>query len=268
MFSNMIIGRYMPGDSWIHHLDARTKLVLSIAFIFVVFLANNIVGYALAAIFTLVAILMTGLGVGVFLRGIRPLVLLMLITTILQLFFVQTGDVLIHLGFIKITTDGVINSLTVFVRFVLIIMFSTILTLTTPPLAVADGMESLLRPLKKLKFPVSELALMLSIALRFVPTLLDEAVTIMNAQRARGVNFNEGSIVQRIKAFVPLLIPLFINAIKRAIELGDAMEARGYRGGDHRTKYRVLTWHKQDTLAVVIFVIFAVALLATRWLDF
>ena len=157
MFSNMIIGRYMPGDSWIHRLDARTKLVLSIAFIFVVFFANNVIGYALAGAFTLLAIMMTGLGVGVFLRGLRPLVLLMFITTLLQLFFVQTGDVLVHWAFIKITTDGVINSVIVFVRFMLIIMFSTILTLTTQPLAVADGMESLLKPFKKFGLPVSEI---------------------------------------------------------------------------------------------------------------
>lgn len=266
MFSNMIIGRYMPGDSWIHRLDARTKLVLSIAFIFVVFFANNVIGYALAAAFTLLAIMMTGLGIGVFLRGLRPLVLLMFITTLLQLFFVQTGNVLVHWAFITITTDGVINSIVVFVRFMLIIMFSTILTLTTQPLAVADGMESLLKPFKKLGLPVSELALMLSIALRFVPTLMDEAQSIMNAQRARGVRFNEGSLMARIKSFVPLLIPLFVNAIKRAIELGDAMEARGYRGGDHRTKYRILTWHTQDTVSMIGFVIFTIALIATRWM--
>ncbi len=266
MFSNMIIGRYMPGDSWIHRLDARTKLVLSIAFIFVIFFANNVIGYALATVFTLLAIMLTGLGVGVFIRGVKPLILLMLITTLFQLFFVQTGDVLIHWWFIKITTDGVINSIVVFVRFMLIIMFSTILTLTTQPLAVADGMESLLKPFKKIGLPVSELALMLSIALRFVPTLMDEAQSIMNAQRARGVRFNEGGLMTRIKSFVPLLIPLFVNAIKRAIELGDAMEARGYRGGDQRTKYRVLTWHRQDTVAIIGFIIFTVVLIATRWM--
>jgi energy-coupling factor transport system permease protein len=239
---------------------------LSIAFIFVIFFANNVIGYAFATVFTLLAIMLTGLGVGVFIRGVKPLILLMLITTLFQLFFVQTGDVLIHWWFIKITTDGVINSIVVFVRFMLIIMFSTILTLTTQPLAVADGMESLLKPFKKIGLPVSELALMLSIALRFVPTLMDEAQSIMNAQRARGVRFNEGSLMTRIKSFVPLLIPLFVNAIKRAIELGDAMEARGYRGGDQRTKYRVLTWHRQDTVAIIGFIIFTVVLIATRWM--
>ena len=266
MFTNMIIGRYMPGNSWIHRLDARTKLILSVAFIFVVFFANNVAGYVVAIAFTLLSILLTGLGVGVFIRGVRPLMFLMFITTLLQLFFVQTGNVLWHWAFLTITTDGVTNSIAVFVRFMLIIMFSTILTLTTQPLAVADAMESLLQPLKKVGFPVAELALMLSIALRFVPTLMDEAESIMNAQRARGVEFNEGNIISRIKAFVPLLIPLFINAIKRAIELGDAMEARGYRGGDNRTKYRVLTWQQQDTIAVIGFIVFTVLLIATKWL--
>jgi len=261
MFNKILIGRFMPGDSWIHRLDARTKLIISVLFIFVIFLATSVPAYLVAIIFTVFVIWLTGLGFGVFLRGVRPLLFLMFFTTLLQVFFVTTGDVLWQWGLIKITTDGLINGVAIFVRFMLIIMFSTVLTLTTQPLEIADAMEAIMKPLKKIGVPVAELALMISIALRFVPTLLDEAETIMNAQRARGVLFNEGKMINRIKAFVPLLIPLFINAIKRAIELGDAMEARGYRGGDHRTKYRVLTWHKQDTQAVIGFVVFVAVLI-------
>jgi energy-coupling factor transport system permease protein len=267
MFSNMIIGRYMPGNSFVHRMDARAKLVLSVLFIVVIFLANSVVGYVIGALFTVLVISMTGLGVGVYLRGVRPLLWLMLFTTALQIFFVTSGDVLWRWQFLTITTDGVINGIAIFVRFMLIIMFSTVLTLTTPPLEVADAMEALMRPLKKVGFPVEELALMLSIALRFVPTLMDEAESIMNAQRARGVQFNEGNLFKRVKAYVPLLIPLFINAIKRAIELGDAMEARGYRGGEGRTKYRVLTWHKADTAAAAAFLAFTAVLMLVRLLK-
>lgn len=260
MFSKILIGRYLPGNSLIHRLDARVKLVLSVAFIFMIFLATNWPGYLLATALTLLAISLTKLGFGVFLRGVRPLIFLMLFTTILQVLFVTTGHVWWSWGWIKITTDGLVNGIAIFIRFILIIMFSTVLTLTTTPLEIADALEILLRPLQKLKVPVAELALMVSISLRFVPTLLDEAEMIINAQRARGVLFNEGSLVRRAKAFIPVLIPLFINAIKRAIELGDAMEVRGYRVGVERSKYRLQHWHRIDTLAVIIFMVFAVLL--------
>lgn len=262
----LIIGRYLPGNSWVHQLDPRTKFVLSFTFIFIIFMANNVWGYLAAGAFTFLSIALTGLGFGVFLRGLRPIALLMLITTVLQLFFIQTGPVWVDWGWLRITQDGVINSLVVFVRFMLIIMFSTILTLTTPPLQVANAMESLLSPLKKLHVPVAELALMVSIALRFVPTLMDEAENIMNAQRARGVKFNEGNLFQRAKSYVPLMIPLFVNAIKRAIELGDAMEARGYRDSDNRSRYRVLESSNKDVVAYIGFVAFAILLFATRFI--
>ncbi|MBM7616730.1 energy-coupling factor transport system permease protein [Weissella uvarum] len=264
--NNLILGRYLPGDSWVHRLDARTKFILSMLFIFVIFLANNVYGYLLAAVFVMISILMTGLGFKVFFDGLKPLAMLMLITTFLQLFFIDTGQVLAQWWIFTVTTDGVVNSIIVFVRFMLIIMFTTILTLTTPPLEVADAMEALMQPLRKIGVPVAELALMVSIALRFVPTLMDEAQTIMNAQRARGVAFNEGGLIKRAKSYVPLLIPLFVNAIKRAIELGDAMEARGYRDGEQRTKFRALKFTQRDTVAAVAFVIFTVALFATRYI--
>ncbi|AIG65981.1 energy-coupling factor transporter transmembrane component T family protein [Weissella tructae] len=262
----LIIGRYLPGNSWVHQLDPRTKFVLSFSFIFIIFMADNAWGYLVATVFTFLSIALTGLGFGVFLKGLRPIALLMLLTTVLQLFFIQTGPVWVDLGGVRITQDGVINSLIVFVRFMLIIMFSTILTLTTPPLLVANAMESLLAPLKKLHVPVAELALMVSIALRFVPTLMDEAENIMNAQRARGVKFNEGNLFQRAKSYVPLMIPLFVNAIKRAIELGDAMEARGYRDSEDRSRYRVLESSYKDVVAYAGFFIFGIALFATRFI--
>ncbi|QIL51215.1 energy-coupling factor transporter transmembrane protein EcfT [Weissella coleopterorum] len=260
MFSKILIGRYLPGNSLIHRLDPRVKLVLSIAFIFMIFLATNWPGYLLATAMTLLVVNLTRLGLGVFIRGVRPLIFLMLFTTLLQVLFVTTGHVWWAWGWLKITTDGLVNGGAIFIRFMLIIMFSTVLTLTTPPLDIADALETLLRPLQKVKVPVAELALMVSIALRFVPTLLDEAEMIINAQRARGVLFNEGNLIKRAKAFIPVLIPLFINAIKRAIELGDAMEVRGYRGDVERSKYRLQTWQRIDTWAVLVFIIFAILL--------
>lgn len=264
MFNNMIIGRYMPGNSWVHRLDARVKLMLSVFFVLAVFIANSVVGYIIAIVFAALVIQLTGLGVRVFAKGLQPLMWLMLFTVGLQILFIKTGHVWFQWGFLSITSDGLNNGVAIFVRFTLIIFFSTVLTLTTPPLGVADALEVLMQPLKVIKVPVDDLALMVSIALRFVPTLMDEAETIMNAQRARGVEFNEGSIVKRVRAYVPLLIPLFVNAIKRAIELGDAMEARGYRGGTQRTKYRVLTWHTQDTVAMLGFLAFALVLILVR----
>ncbi|GAK29933.1 ABC-type cobalt transport system, permease component CbiQ and related transporters [Weissella oryzae SG25] len=267
MFTNMLIGRYMPGDSWVHRLDARAKLILSVLFVFAVFMAHSLLGYVIATAFALLVVRLTGISIRVFARGLQPLLWLMLFTIALQILFIRTGHVWLHWGVLAVTSDGVVNGLAIFVRFTLIIFFSTVLTLTTPPLEVADALEAVMQPLKKLKVPVDDIALMVSIALRFVPTLMDEAQTIMNAQRARGVEFNEGNIVKRVKAYVPLLIPLFVNAIKRAIELGDAMEARGYRGNISRTKYRVLTWQGRDNLAVIGFLAFVILLLLVRFLG-
>lgn len=266
MFNKILIGRFIPGHSLVHRLDARVKLIVSIAFIFVIFLATSWPSYLWASAFTLLVVMMTGLGLRVYLRGIRSLIYLMLFTTALQILFVTTGPIWWQWGWLKITEDGVVNGIAIFIRFLLIILISTVLTLTTAPLDLADAMEQLLQPLKKIGVPVAELALMLSIALRFIPTLLDEAEKIVNAQRARGVRFNEGNLLQRVKAFVPVLIPLFINAIKRAIELGDAMEARGYRGDVERTKYRQHHWQKNDTVALLSFIIFSCGLAWLRYI--
>lgn len=265
MIDKLILGRYIPRDSYVHRMDARAKLLLSIAYIAIIFLAANWVGYLVMAIFTVGVITLTNIPLKVYIKGVKPLIWLISFTVVLQMLFSTTGVVWLHFGPINITNDGVINGVYVFVRFVLIIMMSTILTLTTQPLAVADAIEYLLMPLRKVKFPVYEIALMLSIALRFVPTLMDETEKIMNAQRARGVDFANGNVFQRMKAVVPLLIPLFTSSMKRAIELGDAMEARGYRGGEGRTKYRILKWHMRDTLAVLAYVVLLAVLIVVKY---
>lgn len=262
--NNMIIGRFVPGDSIVHRMDPRAKLLLSIAFIVLIFIANNWLGYLLLGLVTFGAVAATKIKLAIYIKGLKPVLWLILFTIILQLLFSPVGHIYFAYGPIMVTDAGFINAIYVFLRFLFIILMSTVLTLTTAPLALADALEYLMKPLLKVKFPVYEISLMLAIALRFVPTLMDETEKVMNAQRARGVDFANGSIIKRSKAIVPILIPLFVGAIQRAIDLGDAMEARGYQGGENRTKYRVLAWQMRDTIALILFGCILIALLLTR----
>lgn len=265
MFDKLLLGRYIQGDSVIHKLDPRTKLLGSFYFIVIVFLANHWLSYLLLAAFTFLVIRLSGISISYFLRGIRPMLWIIMFTVVFQMLFTVGGTVYFTLGPISITSLGLLNALYIFMRLVLIIMMSTILTLTTAPLELTDGIEHLLRPLARLGFPAHEVALMLSIALRYVPTLMDEASKIMNAQRARGVEFDEGSFIDRIKAMIPILIPLFVSAFNRADEMAIAMEARGYRGGEGRTKYRQLKFGKGDIYTILVFIIVTAGLIALRW---
>lgn len=262
--SKMIFGRYLPGDSIIHRLDPRLKLVAAFYFIGIIFLCNNFLSYALMFIFVLACVALSKVKWHFFFEGLKPLLWLIIFTVGLQILFSQGQHVYFHWGVITISREGIINGLFIFCRFVLIIFMSTLLTLTTSPLSLADATESLLKPLEKFHFPAHEVALMLSIALRFVPTLMDEAEKIMNAQRARGVDFNSGNLLQRVKAIIPILIPLFVSSFSKAEDLADAMEARGYHGGEGRTKYRKLSWHSTDTTAIIVFVILTIILILVR----
>lgn len=260
----LLLGRYLQGDSLIHRLDPRGKLVLCFYFVLIIFLCNNWQSYLLLTGATFIFVLLSKIDLRYFIKGLLPLIWLILFTVLLQVFFTRGGPVYWQWGPFSLTQFGLVNGVFVFCRFVLIIFISTLLTLTTPPLAIADATESLLKPLKKLKVPVYEISLMLSIALRFVPTLMDETTKIMNAQRSRGVDFSAGSLKERIKAVIPLLIPLFVSALSRAEELATAMEARGYRGGEGRTKYRAQTWHLRDTVALGVFLALTLGLLFLR----
>ena len=252
MLDKLILGRYLQGDSWIHKLDPRTKLIGTFAFVLVIFLANNWITYGLLIAYTLIALLLSKIPLGFFWKGIKPLIWVILFTVALQILFTSGGDVYFQWGFIQVTSEGIINAIFIFLRFVLIISFSTLLTLTTAPLQLTDAIEAVMKPLAVVKFPVHEVALMLSIALRFVPTLMDEAQKIMNAQRARGVDFGEGDIIQKVKAMIPILIPLFATSLKRADSLATAMEARGYQGGNGRSQYRQLIWMNKDSVALLL----------------
>ncbi len=264
MLDKLLLGRYLQGDSFIHRLDPRTKFLATFLFIIIVFLANNWLTYFILAIFTMIALLASKIPMSFFWNGVKPLLWVILFTVVLQMVFTTGGDVYVEWAFIKITSYGVINAIFIFLRFMFIIFISTLMTLTTPPLQIADAMESIMKPLGKIGVPVHEIALMLSIALRFVPTLMDEAQKIMNAQRARGVDFGEGNLFEQMKAIIPILIPLFVSSFNRAEDLATAMEARGYQGGTGRSKYRVLTYGKIDGIAATSLVILTIALVLFR----
>lgn len=256
----LILGRYIPGNSMIHRLDPRSKLLAMFAFLLLIFWANNLITNVLIIAFVFAMVLLSQIRLSFFINGLKPMIGIILFTTFFQVFFTPGASVLWEFWIFKVSIEGLQQALIIFIRFVLIIFFSTLLTLTTTPLNLADGIESGLAPLKRLKVPVHEIGLMLSMSLRFVPTLMDDTTRIMNAQRARGVDFNEGNLIQKVNSVIPILIPLFASSFKRADALATAMEARGYQGGEGRTKYRVLEWKLPDTCAVIVMILLGVTL--------
>lgn len=251
MMEKMIFGRYIPGNSFVHQLDPRSKLVFVFAFIIVVFLANNVVTYSLLLAFTLFVILLSHIRLYFLINGLKPVIILMVFTFLLHVLFTREGAVILDLGFLKIYEEGLKQGIFISIRFLVLVFITSILTLTTSPISITDGIETLLNPFKKIKLPVHEPALMMSISLRFIPTLMDETDKIMKAQMARGSDLSAGPIKDRLKAVVPLLVPLFVSAFKRAEDLATAMEVRGYRGGEGRTRYRQLKWDVKDTISLV-----------------
>lgn len=254
MMEKMIFGRFIPGKSVVHQLDPRAKLIFVFAFIIIVFLANNTVTYALLLAFTLAVILVSRIRLYFLINGLKPILFLMIFTFLIHILFTKEGAVVLDLGFLKIYEDGLRQGIYISVRFLILVFITSILTLTTSPISLTDGLEILLNPLKKIKLPVHELALMMSISLRFIPTLMDETDKIVKAQMARGSDLSAGPIKDRVKAVVPLLVPLFVSAFKRAEDLATAMEVRGYRGGEGRTRYRQLKWTAKDTGTLVVLV--------------
>ena len=245
-------GQYYPGSSFVHKCDPRTKILFLIVFIVAVFLGQNF--YALGAcagVFVLIA-LASKVPFGSMLRSVKGVLFLLLFTSVLTLFFYKGGTTIFAWKFIRIAKEGVYAALFLSARLFLLVLSSSVLTLTTTPVALTNGIESLLSPLKKIKFPVHELALIMSIALRFIPILTEETSRIMNAQKARGADFESGKLTQRIKAVIPILIPLIISAFRRADELGDAMDARCYSGSQNRTKYKKLKLGWRDAVAFLL----------------
>lgn len=257
MLGDVTFGQYYRADSFVHRLDPRIKIILLIAYIVAVFFADNFFALAAVALFLIVAILFSSVPIGSVLKSIKAIYLLIIFTSILNiLFHVKKETDTVY--FWVVTKEGLLSAAFLAVRLVLLVTGSSILTLTTTPVSLTDGLESLLKPLTLVKFPVHDLALVMSIALRFIPTLASETDRIICAQKARGADFESGNIVSRIKSLVPVLIPLIMSAIRRADELGDAMDARCYRGSENRTKYKKLKLSFRDFIAFV----FVAALIA------
>jgi len=262
--NGLIIGKYIPIDSLIHRLDARAKLLTMFLFIFIVFFANNLVTYAILFVFVMISVLLSKVPMSYYIRGLKTIWWLVLFTFILHIFTNKEGPLLYEYGWLEIHKEGIIQGIFISVRFFLLVSITTILTLTTNPIEITDGLESLFHPFKRFGLPVHEMALMMSISLRFIPTLMEETEKIMKAQSSRGVDFTSGPIKERLKALVSLLVPLFIHSFKRAEDLAVAMEARGYQGGEGRTKFRIMKWKMSDTLCLVILVILFLLLLFLR----
>ena len=258
MLKDITLGQYFPGDTVIHKLDPRTKLILVIVFIVALFLAVDWISYAVMFLVLAGSIAISGVPVKSILRGMKPVVFILIFTAVLNLFYTPGEHVLFQVWILTVTLEGVQNAFFMVIRILMLIAGTFLLTYTTSPILLTDGLESLLSPLKKLHAPIHELSMIMSIALRFIPTLIEETDKIMSAQRARGADFESGNLVQRAKALIPLLVPLFISAFRRAEELAVAMECRCYHGGEGRTRLRQLKYEGRDWAVLVFFLVIAV----------
>lgn len=250
---DITLGQYFPGDTPIHRLDPRTKLLLTVVYIVALFLAKQVISYAILLVVLGVVIALSKVGMKAILRGMKPILIIVLITGVLNLFYTPgKGAPLVSFWVLNIYAEGIWAAVFMVLRIAMLITCTFLLTYTTSPILLTDGLESLLGPLKKIKVPVHELSMMMSIALRFIPTLIEETDKIMSAQKARGADFDTGNLLEKARALVPLLVPLFISAFRRADELAVAMECRCYHGGEGRTKLHVLQYEGRDYLALVL----------------
>ncbi len=262
MLRDITLGQYYPVDSFVHRLDPRTKLFGTMVFIISLFLANSWPGYGLATLFLVIAIGLSKVPVKFMLKGLRAVLVLLIISVSFNLFLTD-GEVVFKLWIFKITREGIRISLFMGMRLIFLIVGSSVMTLTTTPNALTDGLEKSLGFLKVIKIPVHEISMMMSIALRFIPILIEETDKIMNAQMARGADFESGNIIQKAKAMVPLLVPLFISAMRRATDLAMAMEARCYHGGEGRTKLKPLKYKKTDIITYFYYLIYMIICIAS-----
>lgn len=245
MIGNITLGQYIPGNSILHRLDPRTKIIWTIFLMLALFVIDSWPEYIMMAAYTLMLILISGVPLKQSIKGVKPLLFILAFTAILNLFF-TTGTPIFELGPMKITYEGIFVAIKLFFRLVMLVMTASLMTLTTTPMLLTDGIEKLLKPFERIGAPAHEIAMMMSIALRFIPTLLDETDRIMKAQASRGADLDTGNIFQRIKSFIPVLVPLFVSAFKRADDLAEAMESRCYRGGKGRTRLREIHFTRLD----------------------
>ncbi len=259
MLKDITLGQYFPVDSVLHRMDPRFKIIFTMLFIIMLFAGNSIWTLVLGAVFVLMAQLLSKIPLKMSWKSIKPILPILVFTAVLNLVFISSGDVLWEWRFIKITEGGLQTSVFMICRIILLIVGSSLLTYTTSPILLTDAIEALMSPLRKIKFPVHEMAMMMSIALRFIPTLLEETDKIMSAQKARGAALDSGKLTQRVKALIPILIPLFVSAFRRAEELATAMECRCYRGGEGRTRLRQLRAEKRDYIGLFVCLVFLAA---------
>lgn len=256
MLNDITFGQYINRDSFIHKLDPRTKLILTMAFIIALFLINNPLGYIVAIIYTIFFYILGHISVRLALKNLKPLIPILIFTFLINLFLVSGDKVLCSFGFLTITSKGLRYAITMVIRIIILIASSSILTYTTLPITLTDGIENLLTPLKKIKFPAHELSMMMTIALRFIPTLIEETNKIIMAQKSRGADMETKNLIKKAKALTPILVPLFISSFKRAEDLAMAMEARCYNGGKGRTRLKVLSFSFRDLVATIFLILF------------
>ena len=265
MLKDITLGQFFPGTSFIHRLDPRTKLIMLVVYIVALFVAVSWISYGLVSVFLGLCILISKIPLKNLVGGMKPLLVILIFTALLNLFLSPGETVWLSFWVITITKEGVIRAVLMVARIMMLVSGTFLLTYTTSPIALTDGLESLLSPLKKIKLPVHELSMMMCIALRFIPTLIEETDKIMSAQKARGADFETGNILKRVKALVPILIPLFISAFRRADELATAMECRCYHGGDGRTKMKLLRYSRWDLETFIIGVLLLGAVIMLAW---
>ncbi|MBE6955443.1 MAG: energy-coupling factor transporter transmembrane protein EcfT [Ruminococcaceae bacterium] len=263
MLKDVTLGQYFPGDSLLHRLDPRTKLIMVVFYIAALFTAKWYISYALVLIFLAAAIKISTVRLKVILKGVKPLLFVIILTALLNLFYTP-GREIVSFWIFKITWEGIQSAVLMALRIVMLIAGTFLLTYTTSPILLTDGLENLLNPLKKIRVPVHELAMMMSIALRFIPTLIEETDKIISAQKSRGADFESGNLIKRAKALVPILVPLFISSFRRADELAVAMECRCYHGGEGRTRLKQLRYEMRDWLTLTVGAVLMAAVIALR----
>ncbi len=263
MLKDITLGQYFPGNTVVHRLDPRTKLLMTLLYIVTLFLCKWFVSYGVMLVFLITAVALSRIRPKALLKGLKPLIIIIIFTAVINLFYTE-GRVLVEFWIFKITAEGLQNAFFLVLRIMMLVTGTFLLTYTTSPIALTDGLESLLSPLKKIHFPVHELAMMMSIALRFIPTLIEETDKIMSAQKARGADFETGNIFRRAKALIPILVPLFVSAFRRADELATAMECRCYHGGEGRTKLKQLRYHRRDALCLLLGAVLLAGIIVLR----
>ena len=264
MIKDITIGQYFPGKSVLHRMDARVKILLTAVFIVMLFMAKSIQALSVGILFTLITFIISRIPLRMMGKSLKPIVPIVIFTAVLNLFFIRTGDVLWQWKIIKLTSDGVDTSLFMVIRIICLICGSSLLTYTTSPIELTDAIEKLLGPLKKIKVPVHELAMMMTIALRFIPTLIEETDKIINAQKARGADMETGGLMQKTKALIPILIPLFVASFRHAEELALAMECRCYHGGEGRTRMKQLKMTMIDLWGSLYCMVFLAGVIAVN----